>query len=78
MDYSFFALNSFFFSSMYQGVPYIDFQRGNERSDPSDLKAYHFSHRIHAYRYKSCVYHFSHVFRDDQGNIKGQKMAHGV
>ena len=26
--------------SMYQGVPYISFQRGNERSNPSDLKAY--------------------------------------
>ena len=33
---------------------------------------------IHAYRFKSCVYHFSHVFRDDQGNIKGQKVVHGV
>ena len=33
---------------------------------------------IRAYRFKSRVYHFSHVFRDDQGNIKGQKMVHGV
>ena len=33
---------------------------------------------IHAYRFKSRVYHFSHVFRDGQGNIKGQKMVHGV
>ena len=33
---------------------------------------------IHAYRFKSHVYHFSYVFRDDQGNIKGQKMVHGV
>ena len=29
-------------------------------------------------RFKSCVYHFSHVFRDGQGNIKGQKMVQGV
>ena len=28
-----------FLPSMYQGVPYIAFQRGNERSNPSDLKA---------------------------------------
>ena len=33
---------------------------------------------IHAYRFKSHVYHFSHVFRDGQGNIKGQKMVQGV
>ena len=33
---------------------------------------------IRAYRFKSRVYHFSYVFRDDQGNIKGQKMVHGV
>ena len=33
---------------------------------------------IWAYRFKSHVYHFSHVFQDDQGNIKGQKMVHGV
>ena len=33
---------------------------------------------IRAYRFKSCVYHFSHVFRDDQGNIIGKKMVHGV
>ena len=33
---------------------------------------------IRAYRFKSCVYHFSHVFRDDQENIKGQKMVHRV
>ena len=30
------------------------------------------------YRFKSHVYHFSHVFRDGQGNIKGQKMVQGV
>ena len=24
------------------------------------------------------MYHFSHVFRDDQGNMKGQKMVQGV
>ena len=33
---------------------------------------------IGAYRLKSHVYHFSCVFRDDQGNIKGQKMVHRV
>ena len=33
---------------------------------------------ICAYRFKNRVYHFSYVFRDDQGNIKGQKMVHGV
>ena len=33
---------------------------------------------IRAYRLKSRVYHFSCVFRDDKGNIKGQKMVHGV
>ena len=33
---------------------------------------------VRAYRLKSHVYHFSCVFRDDQGNIKGQKMVHGV
>ena len=33
---------------------------------------------IRAYKFKSHVYHFSHVFRDGQGNIKGQKMVHGV
>ena len=33
---------------------------------------------IHAYRFKSCMYHFSHVFRDVEGNIKGQKMVQGV
>ena len=31
---------------------------------------------MHAYRFKIHVYHFSHVFRDCQGNIKGQKMVH--
>ena len=30
------------------------------------------------YRLKSCVYHFSYVFRDDQGNVKGQKMVERV
>ena len=30
------------------------------------------------YRFKSRMYHFSHVFRNDQGNIKGQKMVHRV
>ena len=33
---------------------------------------------IRTYRFKSRMYHFSYVFRDDQGNIKGQKMVHGV
>ena len=33
---------------------------------------------IHAYRFKSHVYHFSYVFRDDKGNIQGKKMVHGV
>ena len=33
---------------------------------------------ILTYRFKSRVYHFSHVFGDDQGNIKGQKMVHVV
>ena len=28
--------------------------------------------------FKSRVYQFSHVFRDGQGNIKGQKMVQGV
>ena len=31
---------------------------------------------IRTYRLKSHVYHFSCVFRDDQGNIKGQKVVH--
>ena len=30
------------------------------------------------YRFKIHVYHFSCVCRDDQGNIKGQKMVQGV
>ena len=94
---------------MYQGVPYIAFQMGNERSNLSDLKAYgrqesnesdpcqgklqkylDFVHipmytvlvvnptYIRVYRFKSRVYHFSRVFRDGQGNIKGKKMVHGV
>ena len=107
MDYSFFALNSLFLPSMYQGVPYIAFkgimkgriraisrhregQESNE-SDPcqgklqKDLDYAHISMYavlvvkpayIRAYRLKICVYHFSCVFRDDQGNIKGQKMVH--
>ena len=33
---------------------------------------------VRDYRFKIRVYHFSYVFRDDQGNIKGQKMVHGV
>ena len=33
---------------------------------------------IRAYRFKSHVYHFSYAFRDDQGNIKGQKVVHRV
>ena len=33
---------------------------------------------IRAYRFKSHVCHFSYVFRDDQGNIKGQKVVHRV
>ena len=28
--------------------------------------------------FKSCVYKFKHVFRDDLGNIKGIKKVHGV
>ena len=94
--------------SMYQRVPYIAFQRGNERWNPSELKAYgrpgvesdpcqgklqkdlDYAHismyatigvrstYVRGYRVKSHVYHFSYVFRDDQGNIKGQKMAQGV
>ena len=26
---------------------------------------------VRSYQVKSCVYHFSYSFRDDQGNIKG-------
>ena len=33
---------------------------------------------VRDYRFKSHVYHFSHVFRDDQENIRGQKMVQGV
>ena len=33
---------------------------------------------VRDYRFKSRVYHFSYVFRDDQGNIKGQKVVHRV
>ena len=33
---------------------------------------------IRAYSFKIHVYHFSHVSRDGQGNIKGQKMVQGV
>ena len=33
---------------------------------------------IRAYRFKSHMYHFSHVFRDGQGKINGQKIVHGV
>ena len=33
---------------------------------------------VRGYRVKIHVYHFSYSFRDDQGNIKGQKMVHGV
>ena len=33
---------------------------------------------IRDYRFKSRVYHFSHVFRDGQGNIKGQKVVQAV
>ena len=32
---------------------------------------------VRDYRVKICVYHFSYVFRDDQGNIKGQKWSIG-
>ena len=28
--------------------------------------------------FKSCVWQFKHVFRDDLGNIKGTKVVHGV
>ena len=33
---------------------------------------------IRAYRFKIHVYHFSHVFRDGQENIKGKNMVQGV
>ena len=33
---------------------------------------------ILSYSFKSHVYHFSHVFKDGQGNIKGKKMVHSV
>ena len=33
---------------------------------------------VRGYRGKIHVYHFSYVFRDDQGNIKGKKVVHGV
>ena len=33
---------------------------------------------VRDYRFKSHVYNFSHVFRDGQGNIKGQKMVQRV
>ena len=89
---------------MYQGVPYIAFQRDNEgsiraisrhmecqesnESDPCQgklQKNLDYAHipiyavlvvktaYIRAYRFKSCVYHFSYVFTDGQGNITGQK-----
>ena len=32
---------------------------------------------IYTYRFKSHMYHFSYVFRDDQGNIKGKKWSMG-
>ena len=31
---------------------------------------------VHDYMVKSRVYHFSYVFRDDQGNIKRKKVVH--
>ena len=31
---------------------------------------------VHGYQGKSRVYHFSYVFRDDQGHIKRQKVVH--
>ena len=33
---------------------------------------------VRDYRVKIHVYHFSYVCRDDQGNIKGQKVVHRV
>ena len=33
---------------------------------------------VHSYMFKSRVYHFSYVYGDDQGNIKGQKVVHRV
>ena len=33
---------------------------------------------VRAYKVKSHVYHFSCVFRDDHGNIKGKKVVHRV
>ena len=32
---------------------------------------------VRGYRFKSCVYHFSYVCGDDQGNIKGKKWSMG-
>ena len=109
MDYSFFALNSLFLPSMYQGVPYIAFKgitkgrirvisrhmEGQESNEPDPCegkiqKDLDYAHipmyvvigvkpaYVRGYRFKIRVYHFSYVFRDDQGNIKGQKMVHGV
>ena len=31
---------------------------------------------VFGYRVKSRVYHFSYVFRDDQGHVKRQKVVH--
>ena len=31
---------------------------------------------VRGYRGKNCIYHFSYVFRDDQGHIKRQKVIH--
>ena len=33
---------------------------------------------VRGYQVKSRVCHFSYGFQDDHGNIKGQKMVHGV
>ena len=33
---------------------------------------------VRGYMFKSRVYHFSYVYGDDQGNIKGQKVVHRV
>ena len=33
---------------------------------------------VHGYQGKSCIYHFSYVFRDDQGHIKDKKWSIGA
>ena len=53
----------------------------SNESDPCQgklQKDLDYAHIPWLYRVKNDIYHFSYVFRDDQGNIKGQKMVHGV